>query len=127
MRELTTIPKSMQAAVTSRLKIMGELDIAERRTPQDGRISIRFGGAADGPAHRGAPDDARRADRPPHPATRRGSRSVSRARDGPDAEATFARAIDQPYGAVIAVGPTGSGKTTTLYAALDVLNEPTAC
>src|SRR3954462_14552322 len=43
--ELTTIPKSMQAAVTSRLKIMGELDIAERRLPQDGRVSIRFAGS----------------------------------------------------------------------------------
>ena len=44
MRKVTQIPKSMQLAVISRLKIMGELDIAERRVPQDGRVSIRFGG-----------------------------------------------------------------------------------
>src|SRR5919201_3072213 len=44
MRQLAVVPKSMQAAVTSRLKIMGELDIAERRAPQDGRVSVRFGG-----------------------------------------------------------------------------------
>src|SRR5207245_6229822 len=44
MRRFTTIPKSQQPAVTSRLKIMAELDIAERRAPQDGRISIRYGG-----------------------------------------------------------------------------------
>jgi type IV pilus assembly protein PilB len=123
MRRLTEIPKSMQAAVTSRLKIMGELDIAERRAPQDGRVSIRFGGQ---------PMDLRIAVVP----TTYGEQVVLRilhrsggrlglADLGMDAatEAAFSRAIRQPYGAVIAVGPTGSGKTTTLYAALDLLNE----
>jgi type IV pilus assembly protein PilB len=123
MRRFTTIPKSQQPAVTSRLKIMAELDIAERRAPQDGRISIRYGGN---------PTDLRIACLPTthgeqivlrlmnRAGSRLGIRELGMA---PDAEAKFARAIRQPHGAVIAVGPTGSGKTTTLYAALDLLNE----
>jgi type IV pilus assembly protein PilB len=123
-RELTTIPKSMQAAVTSRLKIMGELDIAERRLPQDGRVSIRFAGN---------PMDLRMAVLP----TTYGEKIILRIAGvaskalglgelgmSPEAEADFRRAIEQPYGAVLTCGPTGSGKTTTLYAALHVLNEP---
>ncbi|MGZ8717376.1 MAG: GspE/PulE family protein, partial [Gaiellaceae bacterium] len=122
MRNLATIPKSMQPPVTSRLKIMAELDIAERRAPQDGRMSIRIGGL---------PMDLRCAVLP----TTYGEQLVLRIMNrpggrlglgelgmSPTAEQAFARAIRQPYGAVLAVGPTGSGKTTTLYAALDVLN-----
>ena len=123
MRRLTTISKSMQPAITSRLKIMGELDIAERRAPQDGRVSIRVGGQ---------PMDLRIAVLP----TTHGEQIVLRIMNragvrlglpqlgmSPDAEESFSRAIRQPYGAVIACGPTGSGKTTTLYAALDMLND----
>jgi type IV pilus assembly protein PilB len=123
MRLFTTIPRSLQPAVTSRLKVMAELDIAEKRAPQDGRMSIRYGGH---------PMDIRVAVLP----TTHGEQVVLRilnrpgARLGlnelgmsPDAEERFARAIRQPYGAVLAVGPTGSGKTTTLYAALEILNE----
>ena len=123
MRKLTTISKSLQPAVTSRLKIMGELDIAEKRAPQDGRMTIGYGGQ---------PMDLRVAVLP----TTYGEQVVLRIMNRPggrlglaelgmskDAEERFARAIKQPYGAVLAVGPTGSGKTTTLYAALDVLND----
>ena len=123
MRKLAEIPPSMQGAAMSRIKIMGGLDIAEKRAPQDGRVSIRFGGK---------PMDLRVAVLP----TTHGEQAVLRIlhRSGnrlgladlgmsEDVESEFARAIRQPYGAVIAVGPTGSGKTTTLYAALDVLNQ----
>jgi type IV pilus assembly protein PilB len=123
MRRFTTIPRSQQAAITARLKIMAELDIAEKRAPQDGRISIRYGGE---------PTDLRVACLP----TTYGEQIVLRFMNrpgmrlelnelgmSPDAEALFRRAIKQPYGAVLAVGPTGSGKTTTLYAALDLLND----
>src|SRR5437764_8194394 len=123
MRQLAEIPPSMRAAAMSRLKIMGGLDIAEKRAPQDGRVSIRFGGK---------PMDLRVAVLP----TTHGEQAVLRIlhRSGnrlgladlgmsEPVESEFARAIQQPYGAVIAVGPTGSGKTTTLYAALDVLNQ----
>jgi type IV pilus assembly protein PilB len=123
MRRFTTIPKSQQPAVTSRLKIMAELDIAEKRAPQDGRISVRYGGN---------PADLRIACLPTTHGEQIVLRLMNRAggvlgiRDlgmAPDAEAKFARAIRQPHGAILAVGPTGSGKTTTLYAALDVLNQ----
>jgi len=123
MRKLTTISKALQPAVTSRLKIMGELDIAEKRAPQDGRMTIGYGGR---------PMDLRVAVLP----TTYGEQVVLRIMNRPGgrlglaelgmskaAEERFARAIKQPYGAVLAVGPTGSGKTTTLYAALDVLND----
>ena len=122
MRPFATVPKTMQAAVTSRLKIMGELDIAERRTPQDGRVSIRFGGT---------PMDLRIAVLPTTWGEQvvlrimqrsSGRRSLADLGMSTEAEEAFSRAIRQPYGAVIACGPTGSGKTTTLYAALDLLN-----
>ena len=124
-RHLATVAKDMQPAVTSRLKIMAELDIAERRAPQDGRMSILVGGK---------PMDLRCAVLPTTHGEQVVLRIMSRAVDdgrlglrdlgmAPDAEEAFARAVRQPYGAVLAVGPTGSGKTTTLYAALDALND----
>jgi type II secretory ATPase GspE/PulE/Tfp pilus assembly ATPase PilB-like protein len=102
---------------------MGELDIAERRAPQDGRVSVRFGSQ---------PVDLRLAVLPTAHGEQVVLRIMNRANGklglselgmSPTAEATFSRAIRQPYGAVITCGPTGSGKTTTLYAALDVLND----
>jgi type IV pilus assembly protein PilB len=123
MRKLGVVPKTMQLAVTSRLKIMGELDIADKRSPQDGRVSIRLGGQ---------PMDLRIAVLP----TTYGEQVVLRILQrgngrlglddlgmNPDALEAFRRAVRQPYGAVLACGPTGSGKTTTLYAALDYLND----
>ena len=122
-RRIAEVPRSLQPAVTSRLKIMGELDIAERRTPQDGRVSIRFGGT---------PMDLRIALLPTTYGEKVALRILHRAKGrlglselglSPSAEAAFTRAVSQPFGAMIACGPTGSGKTTTLYAALDFLND----
>jgi type IV pilus assembly protein PilB len=123
-RPLISIPKHMQAGVTSRLKVMGGLDIAERRLPQDGRVSVRVSGQ---------PMDIRMAVVPTtygeqtvlrifHRATQRWD--LSKLGMAPADATQFERAIRQPYGGVIVCGPTGSGKTTTLYAALDALNEP---
>jgi type IV pilus assembly protein PilB len=124
MQQLKVVSADLQQAVTTRLKIMGDLDIAERRAPQDGRVSIRFGGE---------PMDLRIAVLP----TVYGEQVVLRilyrtatAIDfsqlglADDAAETLRWAIGQPYGAIFASGPTGSGKTTTLYAALGMLNDP---
>ncbi len=121
-RELASIPKTMQQAVISRLKVMGQLDIAERRLPQDGRCAVRLAGE---------PVDLRIAILPIAHGEKvtvrilqRSSTRVSLPELGMSEQAheAFRRAIDQPFGCVIACGPTGAGKTTTLYAALDHLN-----
>jgi type IV pilus assembly protein PilB len=122
-RRIGSVPKSDQASVVSRLKIIGELDIAERRLPQDGRASVRVGPRK---------LDLRMAVLP----TPAGEKVILRIHHradarleleqlgmSPDARATFTRAVSQPFGAVIVCGPTGSGKTTTLYTALDLLND----
>jgi type IV pilus assembly protein PilB len=123
-REVATIPKQMQPAVVTRLKIMGHLDIAERRAPQDGRVSVRFGGQ---------PLDLRMAVIPTTHGEQVVLRILHRAVSKPDlaelgmtdtAKQLFEHAIRQPYGAVVVCGPTGSGKTTTLYTALHMLNDP---
>jgi type IV pilus assembly protein PilB len=123
-RTVATIPKQMQPAVVTRLKIMGRLDIAERRAPQDGRVSVRFGGE---------PLDLRIAILPTTHGEQVVLRILHRAVSKPDLEQLgmtppvrelFERAIRQPYGAVVVCGPTGSGKTTTLYTALHMLNDP---
>jgi type IV pilus assembly protein PilB len=123
-RPVAEIPKQMQLGVVSRLKIMGNLDIAERRAPQDGRISIRF---------HGNPLDLRIAIMPTTHGEQVVLRIMHRAVSKPDlgelgmteaAREHFEQAIRQPYGAVVVCGPTGSGKTTTLYTALHLLNDP---
>ena len=124
MREMATIPKRMQGGVMSRLKIMASLDIAERRAPQDGRMFVRVGGN---------PVDLRVAVLPTthgeqvvvrvlHRATR--MLRLSELGMSSAAETDFVRALSQPHGMIIACGPTGSGKTTTLYTALQLLNHP---
>jgi general secretion pathway protein E len=119
-----TPPKRLKAAITSRIKIMAELNIAERRLPQDGRIRMSLGG-------RGL--DIRVSTMP----TIHGESVVMRLLDresillpleklGFDARAQrqIERLINLPHGMLLVTGPTGSGKTTTLYAALDKINSP---
>ena len=121
--EVMKPPMKLRTAITSRLKIMAELDISERRLPQDGRIKIKIGG--------GKEMDFRVSVCP----TLFGEKIVMRLLDksnlqldmtklGFDATplAWFKEAIDRPYGMVLVTGPTGSGKTTTLYSALAMLN-----
>ncbi len=124
MRELTSIAGTQGAAVASRLKIMADLDIAERRAPQDGRVSIKRDGEA---------VDVRIAIVPTTHGEKVTLRILSQgeAPDSLDAlgmwprsRAALERAIAQPFGAIAVVGPTGSGKTTTLYTCLQVLNTP---
>jgi type IV pilus assembly protein PilB len=124
VRELAVIPGSQQNAVISRLKVMGRLDIAERRAPQDGRVAVKSGSHS---------VDLRMAVLP----TKFGEKVTLRVLNqagapdsltdlgmAPDSEATIRKAINQPFGAILTCGPTGSGKTTTLYAALQELNTP---
>jgi len=122
LHEIMTIPKRMQAGVVSRLKIMADLDIAERRIPQDGRIGLTVGGR---------PIDMRVASLP----TVYGEKIVIRLLDrsnvmlrleelgfSDSALNRYRRSFTKPYGAVLVTGPTGSGKSTTLYGTLNILN-----
>jgi type IV pilus assembly protein PilB len=123
MRELATVPGPAQPAVASRLKTMGRLDIADRRLPQDGRVTTSFGGdpidlrIAVVPTTFGEHIVLTILTRPSRPPT------IADLEMSPAAEAAFRTAIEQPYGAIIVCGPAGSGKSTTLYGALDHLND----
>ena len=125
MREIGSITGTQAQAVTSRLKIMGGLDIAERRAPQDGRVSVRRGGDAIDvriavlPTTHGEKMTLRILAQGEAPDVARRARDVAA-----QPRTCCEHAITQPFGAVVVVGPTGSGKTTTLYAALQELNTP---
>ena len=124
MREIASIAGSHTSAVVSRLKIMAGLDIAERRVPQDGRVSVKRGGqsidvrVAVLPTTNGEKVTLRLLSQSGVP------QSLDDLELWPRSRAALEHAITQPYGAVVVVGPTGSGKTTTLYACLQELNQP---
>src|SRR5215217_1781791 len=123
LQEMARVPKRMVSGVISRVKIMSDLDIAERRIPQDGRVAVTV--------------EERRIDlRVTTLPTQQGEGASIRILDeaaalrslddlGMDGEERrrFETAFRQPYGAVLVTGPTGAGKSTTLYAALQGLNE----
>jgi type IV pilus assembly protein PilB len=124
--EVMKPPLKLKNAITSRIKIMSELDIAERRLPQDGRIKIKLGGGKD--------MDFRVSVLP----TLFGEKIVMRLLDKsnlqldmtklgyePEALASFQKEIHKPFGMVLVTGPTGSGKTVSLYSALSELNKVT--
>ena len=117
-------PKNIQNGVVSRLKIMADMNIAERRVPQDGRLSIN---------HQGRRIDLRVATLP----TVWGEKVVARILDNTNTQMAlqdlgfsednfrrFQESYSKPYGMILATGPTGSGKSTTLYATLNQLNRP---
>ncbi|MBI1251667.1 MAG: type II secretion system protein GspE [Alphaproteobacteria bacterium] len=125
LREILQAPARVKSRLVSRIKVMARLDIAEKRLPQDGRVSLTLGG-------RGV--DVRVSTLP----SRYGERVVMRLLDkdqglrsldalgmSPQILARFRAALQTPNGIILVTGPTGSGKTTTLYAALNVLNDRT--
>ncbi len=122
LHEVMHSPKAIQAGVISRLKVMADINIAERRIPQDGRISVKAGGK---------PIDLRVATLP----TVYGEKVVMRILDKgqallslddqgflPDVLTRYETSFRKPYGTIMVTGPTGSGKSTTLYATLNILN-----
>lgn len=124
-REYQRIPPSYRRALVSRLKIMARLDIAERRKPQDGKIQFRLPTGRDielrvatVPVASGDEDVVLRILTASEPLP------LSALHMTPHNLERFETAIRKPYGLVLAVGPTGSGKTTTLHAALGAINEP---
>jgi type IV pilus assembly protein PilB len=124
LHEVMHSPKSIQNGLISRLKVMADLNIAEKRVPQDGRVSIRVGTRQ---------LDLRLATLP----TVFGEKIVIRILDKSnallqlsdlgfldDAYYRYEKAFRKPYGAILVTGPTGSGKSTTLYATLNIVNSP---
>jgi type IV pilus assembly protein PilB len=124
LHDMSTAPRSITGAVTTRLKVMADINIAEHRLPQDGRISLTVGNR---------PIDLRMATLP----TIYGEKVVMRIIDksnivlgfedlgfDEDLLERYRGAFTKPYGTILVTGPTGSGKTTTLYATLAALNSP---
>ncbi len=124
LHEVMRPPYRMRKAIVSRLKIMAKLKIAEKRLPQDGRIKVRI---------KGRPVDLRVSTVPTLFGEKMALRVLDRAATSFDLMALgfeeeplthFVRAVSSPFGIVLVTGPTGCGKTTTLYAALNKINAP---
>jgi type IV pilus assembly protein PilB len=124
LHEMQRAPKNIQNGVISRLKIMSDIDIAERRKPQDGRMSV---------VHGGNKIDLRVATLP----TVHGEKVVMRILDNSSSQMAlsdlnllernmdaFQRSFTKPYGMILVTGPTGSGKSTTLYTTLHAVSKP---
>jgi type IV pilus assembly protein PilB len=122
LHEIRRNPKQIHSGVVARIKVMADMNIAEKRLPQDGRASVDI---------RGKPIDIRVASLP----TIHGEKVVLRILDksaslmsleelgfSEDIMEVYSRSFSKPYGAIMVTGPTGSGKTTSLYATLNVLN-----
>ena len=124
LHDMMNPPKQMEPAILSRVKIMANLDIAERRLPQDGRLSVKFQNreidlrVSSLPTIYGEKIVMRVLDK--------GSVVLDLARLGfeEDDLARFKKIITTPYGMILVTGPTGSGKSTTLYAAIATINNP---
>jgi type IV pilus assembly protein PilB len=126
LHEVQRIPKRMMAGVTTRLKVLAKLDIAERRKPQDGRISLNAAAA-------GRMMDIRVATLPTVEGEAVVMRLLDKSKKAPtltelglsdDMRVKMENLIRRPTGAILVTGPTGSGKSTTLYAALTEINRP---
>jgi type IV pilus assembly protein PilB len=123
LREAAHVPKRMVNAVVSRVKIMSDLNIAEKRVPQDGRVSVSVEGrrvdlrVTTLPTQRGEGATIRILDKD------NAQRSLDELGMDGSARERFEHAFHQAYGAVLVTGPTGSGKSTTLYASLQSLND----
>jgi type IV pilus assembly protein PilB len=124
LTDINSFPKRMQSAIISRFKIMADLDIAERRVAQDGRFSIKIDNKeidlriSTLPTIYGEKVVIRILDKS------RGLLSMEELGMLPAALAKFRKVITHPYGIILVTGPTGSGKTTTLYSVLSDLNSP---
>lgn len=125
LHEIMRSPRNIQNGVISRLKVMADINIAERRIPQDGRIGMNI---------QGRPVDLRVATLP----TVHGEKMVMRVIDKQTAKLRltelgflpvnmkrYEAAYSKPYGTILVTGPTGSGKSTTLYSTINILNDPT--
>jgi type IV pilus assembly protein PilB len=126
LQEMQRIPKRMAAGVTTRLKVLAKLDIAERRKPQDGRISVNAAAA-------GRVLDIRVATLPTVEGEKLTMRLLDKSKKPPTLEQlglseemreVISGLIKRPTGAMLVTGPTGSGKSTTLFAALNQINRP---